>query len=133
MIKRPDGFIRGGAGGLYADWSQTPGRGLVDIHRLHKTKPGRAYPTLLTDNGDGTLTVEFNGYQPGHGHPVEHHDVRWSADGGRTWTTSTARTGNIAPLKSLFPIATPVPEPGTYALLFAGFVGALVILRRRTT
>jgi len=85
MIKRPDGFIRGGAGGLYGDWSQTPGRGLIDINRLHKTKPGRAYPTLLTDNGDGTITVEFNGYQPGHGHPVEHHDIRWSADGGQTW------------------------------------------------
>jgi len=95
MIEHPDRFISHDVGNLYADWNEAPGQGLVDVNLLHQTKPGRAYAPILTDNGDGTVTVEFNAYMPGHGYPVTRHDVRWSIDAGETWTVILDATDQL--------------------------------------
>jgi len=86
MIPNPHDFMKFGGAVLFGDWEKNPDQGIVDVNTLNKSKPGRAYAPLLTDRGDGKVAVEFNAYQPSHGHPVTRHDIRWSTDGGKTWT-----------------------------------------------
>jgi len=88
MIPKPHKLIKGIPGGLFGDWSQSPRKGLIDINTLAKSPPGRAYPPLLTDEGNGVVSVQYNAYQPVHGHKLLHHDVRWSIDDGETWQSA---------------------------------------------